>query len=262
MTYIYKGVAAGLMGALVLSAYLLLNVETGWMPALDFISLMGGLTGTGITGGWIIHFIVGGLLGAMFAWLDPDLPGDSLRQRGMILASLAWLLMMFFLMPYAGYGVFGLKEGVLLPVGALVLHLIFGIIMGGTYSWLVLQGMPLRYRHARERTPPRPVRTEEVAAPAEFKPSAVHTAETPEPAVHVPPTVEVVRPSAVPLVPNKTVAATGLKRQRSGARRQANGASAAGPDTRPRPAPLNGGQGGAPTKTASSEFPAQRPPNG
>ena len=163
MTYIYKGVAAGLMGALVLSAYLLLNVETGWMPALDFISLMGGLTGTGITGGWIIHFIVGGLLGAMFAWLDPDLPGDSLRQRGMVLASLAWLLMMFFLMPYAGYGVFGLKEGVLLPVGALVLHLIFGIIMGGTYGWLVLQGMPLRYRHARERTPPRPVRTEEVA---------------------------------------------------------------------------------------------------
>src|SRR5688572_1522766 len=192
VTYIYKGVAAGLMGALVLSAYLLLNVETGWMPALDFISLMGGLTGTGITGGWIIHFIVGGLLGAMFAWLDPDLPGDSLRQRGMVLASLAWLLMMFFLMPFAGYGVFGLKEGVLLPVGALVLHLIFGIIMGGTYGWLVVQGMPLRYRHARERTPTRPVRAEEVAAPAEPKPSAVHTAETPEPAVHVPTTVEVV----------------------------------------------------------------------
>jgi hypothetical protein len=262
VAYIYKGVAAGLMGALVLSAYLLLNVETGWMPALDFVSLMGGLTGTGTTGGWIIHFIVGGLLGAMFAWLDPDLPGDSLRQRGMVLASLAWLLMMFFLMPYAGYGVFGLKEGVLLPVGALVLHLIFGIIMGGTYSWLVLQGMPLRYRHARERTPPRPVRTEEVARPAEFKPSAVHS-ETPEPAVHVPPTVEVVRPSAVPLVPNKAVAATGMKRQRTGARRQANGTSAAGPaGPETRPAQLNGGQGGAPTKTASTDSSVQRRPNG
>jgi hypothetical protein len=263
VTYIYKGVAAGLMGALVLSAYLLLNVETGWMPALDFISLMGGLTGTGIAGGWIIHFIVGGLLGAMFAWLDPDLPGDSLRQRGMVLASVAWLLMMFFLMPYAGYGVFGLKEGVLLPIGALVLHLIFGIIMGGTYSWLVLQGMPLRYRHTRERTPPRPARTEEVAHPTELNPSEPLRAEkTPEPAVHVPPTVEVVRPSAVPLVPNKTVPATALKRQRSGARRQANGASAASNDTRPRPASLNGGQGGAPAKTAPGESPEQRRPNG
>jgi hypothetical protein len=255
VTYIYKGAAAGLMGALVLSAYLLLNVETGWMPALDFVSLMGGLTGTGTTGGWIIHFIVGGLLGAMFAWLDPDLPGDSLRQRGMVLASVAWLLMMFFLMPYAGYGVFGLKESVLLPVGALALHLIFGIIMGGTYSWLVLQGMPLRYRHARGRVPPRPARTEEVARPAELR-----AAETSEPAVHVPPTVEVVRPSAVPLVPNKTVPVTGLKRQRSGAR-QANGTSAANPEPRPRPAPLNGGQGGAPAKTASSESSAQRRPN-
>jgi hypothetical protein len=262
VTYIYKGAAAGLMGALVLSAYLLLNVETGWMPALDFVSLVGGLTGTGTTGGWIIHFAVGGLLGAMFAWLDPDLPGDSLRQRGMVLASVAWLLMMFFLMPYAGYGVFGLKESVLLPVGALVLHLIFGIIMGGTYSWLVLHGMPLRYRHARERTPPRPVRTEEIAQPAELNPGAAHAAETPEPAVHVPPTVEVVRPSAVPLVPKKTVPVTGLKGQRSGARRQANGASAASPETRPRPAPLTGGQSSAPTNTASSESSAQRRPNG
>jgi hypothetical protein len=264
VTYIYKGVAAGLMGALVLSAYLLLNVETGWMPALDFISLMGGLTGTGVAGGWIIHFIVGGLLGAMFAWLDPDLPGDSLRQRGMVLASVAWLLMMFFLMPYAGYGVFGLKEGVLLPVGALVLHLIFGIIMGGTYSWLVLQSMPLRYRQARERTPPRPARTEEVAHPNESKPSEPPRAEkTPETAVHVPPTVEVVRPSAVPLVPHATVPAAALKRQRAGARRQANGASASNADARPRPAPLNGGgQGVPPAKTANSESPAQRRPNG
>ena len=262
MTYIYKGAAAGLMGALVLSAYLLLNVETGWMPALDFISLMGDLTGTGIAGGWIIHFVIGGLLGAMFAWLDPDLPGDSLRQRGMVLASVAWLLMMFFVMPYAGYGVFGLKEGVLLPVGALVLHLIFGIIMGGTYSWLMLQGMPLRYRQARERTPTRPARTEEVAR-TEQKPSEpVRAEKTPETAVHVPPTVEVVRPSAVPLVPNKTVPATAMKRQRSGARRQANGPSAASTDARPRPGPLNGGQGNAPAKTANSESPAQRGPNG
>jgi hypothetical protein len=262
VTYIYKGAAAGLMGALVLSAYLLLNIETGWMPALDFVSLVGGLTGTGTTGGWIIHFIVGGLLGAMFAWLDPDLPGDSLRQRGMVLASVAWLLMMFFLMPYAGYGVFGLKESVILPIGALMLHLIFGIVMGGTYSWLVLQGIPLRYRHARERSPQRPARAEKIARPTEPKPGATHATEASEPTVHVPPTVEVVRPSAVPLVPNKAAPVTGLKRQGSGSRRQANGASAASPDARPRTTPLNGGQGGTPAKTESSQSSAQRRPNG
>jgi hypothetical protein len=252
VTYLYKGIAAGLMGALVLSAYLLLNIETGWMPALDFVSLAGQLTGTGMVGGWVIHFIVGGLLGALFAWLDPDLPGDSLRQRGIVLATVVWLLMMFFAMPYAGYGVFGLKQSVLLPVGALVLHLIFGIIMGGTYSWLVLQGRPLRYKQARERTPVRPVRAEEVM-PANVKPSeATPTSETVEPAVHVPTTVEVVRPSTVPLVPNKTVPMTASKRQRSAARRQTNGSSAPLAESRSRPAPVNG-SGAAPTKTVSNE---------
>jgi hypothetical protein len=202
-TYIYKGMAAGLMGALVLSAYLLLNIETGWMPALDFISLMGGLTGTGATGGWILHFLVGALLGGLFAWLDPDLPGDSLRQRGIILASVAWLLMMFFLMPLAGYGVFGLKESVLLPIGALALHMIFGIIMGGTYGWLILQGMPLRYRHGRERTPASPVRAQQAEQIAiEPKLSEPPPApETRDPSVHVPPTVTVARPSSIPLAP-------------------------------------------------------------
>jgi hypothetical protein len=253
VTYIYKGIAAGLMGALVLSAYLLLNIETGWMPALDFVSLAGQVTGTGTVGGWVVHFFVGGLLGAMFAWLDPDLPGDSLRQRGMVLATVAWLLMMFFVMPYAGYGVFGLKESVLLPVGALALHLIFGIIMGGTYSWLVLQGMPLRYKQVRERTPVRPARAEEIVRPADVQPSKPASAsETTRPAVHVPPTVEVVRPSAVPLVPNKTVATAASKQQRAAARRQTNGGSAANADTRSRPAPVNG-SGAAPTKTASKE---------
>ena len=199
-TYIYKGIAAGLMGALVLSAYLLLNIETGWIPALDFISLMGGLTGTGATGGWILHFLVGALLGGLFAWLDPDLPGDSLRQRGMILASVAWLLMMFFLMPLAGYGVFGLKESVLLPIGALALHMIFGIIMGGTYSWLILQGMPLRYRHGRERTPASPVRADRIVVEPKLS-EPPPAPETRDPSVHVPPTVTVARPSSIPLAP-------------------------------------------------------------
>ena len=232
MTYLYKGVAAGLMGALVLSAYLLLNIETGWMPALDFIALIGQVTTINAAGAWIIHFAIGALLGGLFAWLDPDLPGNSLRQRGMILASVAWLFMMFFLMPYAGYGVFGLKQSVLIPIGALVLHLIFGIIMGGTYGWLVLQGMPLRYRHARERAPARAAAPVQPSQLVEAKPA--EPAKPEMPTVHVPPTVEVVRPSAVPLVPGKPAPLNAVKRT---ARRSTNG----GGEQRARP--VNGGQG-------------------
>jgi hypothetical protein len=105
----------------------------------------------GLAAAWALHFVVGAATGGLFAWLDPDLPGDSLRQRGVILASLAWLLMMFFIMPLSGAGVFGLYAGVLVPLGTLTLHVIFGAVMGGIYGWLILQAAPLRYRPTSER---------------------------------------------------------------------------------------------------------------
>ena len=149
MHYVYKGMTAGVFAASLLAAILMLNAETGFMPELDFIALLGAVTGTGMAGGWLIHFTVGAALGGLFAWLDPDLPGDSLRQRGIILAAIAWVLMMFFVMPLAGAGVLGLNHGVMLPLATLALHIIFGAVMGGTYGWLILQAVPLRYRQPR-----------------------------------------------------------------------------------------------------------------
>jgi hypothetical protein len=149
VSYIYKGIAAGIAGAAVLAALLRINTEIGFMPELDFVALVGHLTSTGQIGGWIIHFIFGATLGGLFAWLDPDLPGDSLRQRGIVVASAAWFLMMFLLMPLGGLGVFGLNVGVMLPLATLALHIIFGAVMGGAYGWLILQGVPWRYRQPR-----------------------------------------------------------------------------------------------------------------
>ena len=146
MTYLGKGMAAGFAAAAALAALLQLNAEYGYLPELDFAAMLGGLTGTGAAGGWVLHFLVGTLWGALFAWLDPDLPGDSLRQRGIVFGGVAWLAMMFLLMPLAGFGIFGLGYGVMLPLAALGLHLVFGAIMGGAYGWLILQAIPLRYR--------------------------------------------------------------------------------------------------------------------
>jgi hypothetical protein len=148
--YIYKGMAAGLLASAVLSVLLLINTESGFLPELDFISLIGALTGTGYAGAWVIHFLFGTAIGGLFAWLDPDLPGDSLRQRGMILTAALWFVMMALLMPLGGMGFLGLDYGLMLPLAALALHLIFGAVLGGTYGWLLLQGMPLRYRQTRE----------------------------------------------------------------------------------------------------------------
>jgi hypothetical protein len=147
--YTYKGMAAGVFAASVVAVLLMLNAQSGFLPQLDFISLVGSLTGIGTTAAWALHFIFAAVIGGLFAWLDPDLPGDSLRQRGMIFASAFWALLALFIMPLGGLGFLGLSYGVTLPVAALALHLIFGGVLGGTYGWLLLQGAPLRYRHAR-----------------------------------------------------------------------------------------------------------------
>jgi len=151
--YIYKGMAAGLFAASVIAALLMLNAQSGFLPELDFVALVGSMTGIGATGGWALHFILAAIMGGFFAWLDPDLPGDSLRQRGMIFASLFWAVLVILIMPLGGLGFLGLNHGITLPLAALALHLTFGAVLGGSYGWLLLQSAPLRYRHARAPAP-------------------------------------------------------------------------------------------------------------
>jgi hypothetical protein len=141
--------AAGLFAASVAAVVLTLNAQSGFLPPIDPIGALGSKTGTGMVGGWIALLILGAGVGAVFAWLDPDLPGDSLRQRGMILGSLIWAAMAMFILPLTGGGLFGFAFGLTGVLAILGIHLLFGAILGGTYGWLLLQGAPLRYRLAR-----------------------------------------------------------------------------------------------------------------
>ena len=46
----------------------------------------------------------------------------------------AWLMMMIAVMPMAGAGLFGMNFGMVAPVMTLVLHIIFGAVLGGVYG--------------------------------------------------------------------------------------------------------------------------------
>ena len=57
--------------------------------------------------------------------------------RGAIFAVGAWLAMMVIVMPLAGNGLFGLGlGGIATPVAALVLHVVFGLVLGAVYGHL------------------------------------------------------------------------------------------------------------------------------
>lgn len=146
MAYIYKGMFAGLIAALVVAAGMQVASQIAMLQPFDFIAVLGKWTGTGPVGGFILHCLIGTLWGGAFAYLDPDLPGDNLRQRGVIFSLGAATLMLMLLLPLAGAGFLGMRLGILMPLYVLMAHIGFGVIMGGFYAWLFVQALPMRYR--------------------------------------------------------------------------------------------------------------------
>ena len=139
-----SGLLAGLAAALVLSALMLLKGSLGMLPQLNVVTMLAGLGGNALgiqptpMLGWALHVPTGTVLwGLLFALVGGMLPGNSWTLRGMLFSIGAWLLMMLVLVPLVGAGFFALDLGVMAPVATLVLHVIFGAVMGVVYGALI-----------------------------------------------------------------------------------------------------------------------------
>ncbi len=130
-----KGMVAGFAATVVLSALMVMKTMMGVMPELDIIAMLSKMMGASFAMGWITHLMIGTVVwGGLFVWLAPYLPGGSHWFKGVIFGVGAWLMMMLAVMPMAGAGLFGMNFGMMAPVMTLVLHIIFGAILGGVYG--------------------------------------------------------------------------------------------------------------------------------
>ena len=140
MINIVRGFAAGFAATVVLSILMLMKSAMGLMPELDVIAMLGGMMGTSPAMGWLGHFMIGTIAwGGLFGLIEPNLPGESYWLKGIVLGVGAWLLMMIAVMPMAGAGLFGLGLGMAAPVMTLMLHIVFGAVLGGVYGALPSQ---------------------------------------------------------------------------------------------------------------------------
>lgn len=143
MGNIGHGIVAGLAATVVLSVLMILKSAAGMLPEMNAIRMLAGM-GQQYAGlpatpalGWIAHFAIGTVLwGILFALLVHHLPGGSFWLRGVVFSIGAWVLMMIIVMPMAGAGVFGMGIGIGAPVATLVLHIIFGAVLGAVYAWM------------------------------------------------------------------------------------------------------------------------------
>lgn len=139
MGNLLKGLVAGLVATLVLSALMVLKAKMGIMPELDLPKMLAGMMGKPDKPiiGWAIHFMIGVILyGVAIAMFGDKRPGNSPLGHGVLIGVVGWLIMMLMLMPMAGAGMFAMKMGVMAPMMTLVLHLIFGAVLGWTYGRL------------------------------------------------------------------------------------------------------------------------------
>ena len=114
---------------------MILKGVMGVMPELNIISMLAGMMGASAIVGWIMHFMVGAGYDVAFSQINRFLPGSFLF-KGIVIGVLGWLVMMLMLMPMMGAGMFAMNMGMMAPVMTLMLHIIFGAVLGLVYKKL------------------------------------------------------------------------------------------------------------------------------
>jgi len=134
----WKGIIAGFIATVVISAIFMTSNAMGVLPELDIVHWIDQLGSVQRGAAWVDHFIVGALLwGPIFTAFESTMPAGQPRwQKGLIFAVIAWVAMMLIFMPVVGGGLFGWRAGLVVPIGMLGLHLVFGLVLGVAFELL------------------------------------------------------------------------------------------------------------------------------
>ena len=137
MTNTARGIVAGLVATMVLSMIMVAKGMMGLLPELNVIAMLSSMMKMAPIFGWAAHFMIGALVwGLGFVAISRILPGSTDLVKGISFGVVAWVMMMVAIMPMAGAGIFGLKMGMVAPMMTLMLHVIYGAVLGLVYGKL------------------------------------------------------------------------------------------------------------------------------
>ena len=125
-----KIVIAGVAGTLAFTVFRMLGPIIG-LPPMDMGKMLGTMNPMmtlPYAMGWVMHFVIGTVLTAIYAlFLMDKLPSEGWAQ-GMIYSLIPWLVMSLMLAPMMGMGLFGGTMGA--AIGGLLGHLAYGATIG------------------------------------------------------------------------------------------------------------------------------------
>lgn len=137
MEVLSRSMMAALAATIILSVLMLMKTALGIMPELNLPQMIADAMGSDQAPllGWTVHAMIGVVVyGAAMAALAAGFPGEGYLGRGLLLGTIGWIVMMVVLMPMMDVGLFGMQLGLMAPVMTLVLHLVFGGVLGWVYA--------------------------------------------------------------------------------------------------------------------------------
>ena len=138
-----RGMIAGFVATIVMTIMMLMKSKMGVMPELNPIHMMTDMASSklgieaGPALGWGMHFMIGTVVwGGMFSVFSGKIPGQSYLSKGLVFGVFAWSMMMVGPMPMGGAGFFGANLGAMAPFLTLMMHLVFGAVLGLMFARL------------------------------------------------------------------------------------------------------------------------------
>jgi len=133
MQHAVQSTMAALVATVVLTVLMWVWTTSGITPELYFPSMIAGAISSPEKSllGWTLHIVIGVFgYGLTAAALVNRYPGNDPLIFGVFLGLAGWLIMMIFLMPMMGAGLFAADLELLVPLVVLKFHLLFGIVLG------------------------------------------------------------------------------------------------------------------------------------
>lgn len=134
-TNILRAIGAGIAGTAAMTMLMLMGPLME-MPDMNIGKMLSGVMGTPIAIGWLAHGVVGTVLAIIYAHaFSLKLPGAP-WLRGTMFSFIPWLVKESMLSPMMGTGFFesGTPAPLIMAMGGLMGHLVYGIVLGAIYG--------------------------------------------------------------------------------------------------------------------------------
>ena len=127
-----KVITAGLVATAVMSIVAVMVAPMMGMPKMDFGTMLGTnnpMMAMPYIAGWMMHFVVGIVLTAIYASIFINKLNGSYAVRGIIFAMIPFVIAQSMMMPMMGNG-FWSGGDMMAIMGSLIGHIVFGSVLG------------------------------------------------------------------------------------------------------------------------------------